>query len=82
MLKLGSSKPWQEAMEQLTGQREMDAGPLLNYFNPLYEWLLNDNKRTGELIGWESNKKSNSFAYNFIIISNSIQYSLKCHTKL
>lgn len=57
MLKLGSSKPWFDAMELLTGQREMDAGPLLNYFNPLYEWLKNENRRTGEHIGWETNKK-------------------------
>ncbi|VVC45911.1 Zinc finger C2H2-type,Peptidase M2, peptidyl-dipeptidase A [Cinara cedri] len=57
MLKLGSSKPWFEAMELLTGQREMDAGPLLNYFNPLYEWLKNENKKTGEQLGWEAAKK-------------------------
>ncbi|KAE9526929.1 hypothetical protein AGLY_013577 [Aphis glycines] len=57
MLKLGSSKPWFDAMELLTGQREMDARPLLNYFNPLYEWLKNENKRTGEHLGWETNKK-------------------------
>ncbi|XP_029345454.1 angiotensin-converting enzyme [Acyrthosiphon pisum] len=57
MLKLGSSKPWFDAIELLTGQREMDAGPLLNYFNPLYEWLKNENERTGEYIGWETNKE-------------------------
>jgi len=50
-------------MELLTGQREMDAGPLLNYFNPLYEWLKNENKRTGEHLGWETDKKSNHRAY-------------------
>lgn len=59
MLKLGSSKSWFNAMELLTGQREMDAGPLLNYFRPLYEWLKIENKRTGEYLGWEQNKKSN-----------------------
>lgn len=59
MLKLGASKPWTEAMELLTGQRNMDAGPLLTYFSPLYEWLRNENKKTGEYIGWETNKQSN-----------------------
>jgi len=67
MLKLGSSKPWFDAMELLTGQREMDARPLLNYFNPLYEWLKNENKRTGEHLGWETNKKSNYHIYYNII---------------
>lgn len=70
MLKLGSSKPWFDAMELLTGQREMDAGPLLNYFNPLYEWLQNENKKTGEQLGWEANKKSNLYIYIRIIINN------------
>lgn len=71
MLKLGSSKPWFDAMELLTGQREMDAGPLLNYFSPLYEWLQNENKRTGEYLGWETNKKSNytmHIIYYYILI--------------
>ncbi|XP_050539416.1 angiotensin-converting enzyme-like isoform X2 [Daktulosphaira vitifoliae] len=57
MLKMGSSKPWFDAMELLTGQRNMDATPLLNYFNPLYEWLLNENRKTGEYLGWEKSTK-------------------------
>ncbi|HSP78401.1 MAG TPA: M2 family metallopeptidase, partial [Myxococcaceae bacterium] len=31
MLELGSSKPWPEALEALTGQRQMDATPMLEY---------------------------------------------------
>lgn len=46
-------------MELVTGQREMDAGPLLNYFSPLYEWLQNENRKTGEYLGWETTNKSN-----------------------
>jgi len=70
MLKLGSSKPWFDAMELLTGQRKMDAGPLLNYFRPLYEWLRNENKKTGEYLGWETTKNSNLCAlYNIILYS-------------
>lgn len=53
MLALGSSKPWPEAMEAITGQREMDASALMQYFEPLYKWLEKENARTGELIGWE-----------------------------
>lgn len=67
MLQLGSSKPWTDAMELLTGQREMDAGPLLNYFRPLYEWLKIENKKTGEYLGWELNKQSNSALTTHII---------------
>ncbi|NP_001036859.1 ecdysteroid-inducible angiotensin-converting enzyme-related gene product precursor [Bombyx mori] len=53
MLKMGSSKPWPDAMEALTGQREMKADGLLEYFRPLHDWLRAENQRTGEHIGWE-----------------------------
>ncbi|XP_052750787.1 angiotensin-converting enzyme-like [Galleria mellonella] len=56
MLKMGSSKPWPDAMEVLTGQRSMKADGLLEYFKPLYEWLKAENQRTGEYIGWEPSK--------------------------
>lgn len=51
---MGSTKPWPDAMEVLTGQRQMDASGLLEYFEPLYEWLKKENERTGEYIGWEA----------------------------
>lgn len=53
MLQLGSSRPWPDAMEALTGQRNMDASGVLEYFEPLYDWLKEENKRTGEFVGWE-----------------------------
>lgn len=53
---MGSSKPWPDAMEVLTGERKMDAKGLMEYFKPLYEWLQVENKRTGEFIGWESSE--------------------------
>jgi len=52
MLKLGSSRPWQDAMETLTGQRQVLATPLLNYFEPLRIWLEKKNKENEEFIGW------------------------------
>lgn len=56
MLKMGSSRPWPDAMEALTGQRAMRADGLLEYFRPLHDWLRAENQRTGEYIGWESSK--------------------------
>jgi peptidyl-dipeptidase A len=50
MLALGASKPWQDALEQLTGQREMDATAILEYFGPLQKWLEEQNK--GQDCGW------------------------------
>ncbi|XP_053409042.1 angiotensin-converting enzyme-like isoform X1 [Mercenaria mercenaria] len=50
MLKMGSSRPWPEAMEVMTGQRKMDAGPLMDYFRPLINWLEKQNYQ--ERPGW------------------------------
>ncbi|XP_030856345.1 angiotensin-converting enzyme-like [Strongylocentrotus purpuratus] len=50
MLEMGASEPWHDAMEVLTGQRKMDAQPLLDYFQPLTDWLLIENE--GKFVGW------------------------------
>ncbi|MCX4029340.1 M2 family metallopeptidase [Spartinivicinus marinus] len=43
-LAMGLSRPWQEAMEKMTGQQEMDASAILDYFAPLKVWLDQQNK--------------------------------------
>jgi peptidyl-dipeptidase A len=50
MLALGQSKPWPDALEVLTGQRQMDAGAILQYFAPLEKWL--DQQNQGQKVGW------------------------------
>ncbi|WP_428263410.1 M2 family metallopeptidase [Haliangium sp.] len=50
MMALGSSRPWPDALELLTGQREMDATALLDYFAPLRAWLQQQNQ--GRTCGW------------------------------
>ena len=52
MLRLGRSKPWQEALEQLTGTREMSARPILEFFKPLAIWLKKTNLANGDIPGW------------------------------
>jgi peptidyl-dipeptidase A len=39
----GASRPWREVLRETTG-RELDAQAMLNYFQPLYEWLLEQNE--------------------------------------
>ena len=51
MLELGSSKPWPEALMAVTGQRQMDAQPMIEYFEPLLKWLEEQNK--GRTCGWQ-----------------------------
>jgi peptidyl-dipeptidase A len=50
MLQLGASKPWPDALEVISGQREADATAILDYFAPLMKWLDEENK--GEKCGW------------------------------
>jgi len=50
MLEMGQSKPWPDALEALTGQRQMDATAILDYFAPLKAWLDEQNK--GLKQGW------------------------------
>jgi peptidyl-dipeptidase A len=50
MLSLGQSKPWPEALKAMTGEDRADASAMLEYFQPLVEWLKEQNK--GEKTGW------------------------------
>ena len=52
MLSMGQSKPWQDALEALTGQKQMDATALADYFAPLKTWLDEQNKAKGYPAGW------------------------------
>ncbi|MEP6961504.1 MAG: M2 family metallopeptidase, partial [Acidobacteriota bacterium] len=50
MLSLGQEKPWQDALMQVTGKREMDATAIRDYFAPLQVWL--DKQNEGKPVGW------------------------------
>jgi peptidyl-dipeptidase A len=50
MLAMGQSKPWQEALYAMTGEKQMDATAILDYFKPLEQWLDEQNK--GRKVGF------------------------------
>jgi peptidyl-dipeptidase A len=50
MLAMGESRPWPDALEVMTGQRQMDATAILDYFAPLKKWL--DEQNAGHKVGW------------------------------
>ena len=50
MLSLGASQPWQDALEKLTGTRRIDAAAISEYFQPLMQWLSEQNR--GQQCGW------------------------------
>ncbi|MGZ4819440.1 MAG: M2 family metallopeptidase [Terriglobales bacterium] len=52
MLEMGQSRPWPDALEELTGERQMDATAILDYFAPLQKWLDEQNAKNGVKVGW------------------------------
>ena len=50
MMSMGQSRPWPEALEALTGEKEIDASAIVEYFAPLKKWLDEQNK--GNKVGW------------------------------
>ncbi len=50
MLAMGQSRPWPEALRELTGEDKMDATAIMDYFAPLKKWL--DEQNQGHKVGW------------------------------
>lgn len=50
MLEAGQSRPWQETLYAMTGEREFDASAMAEYFAPLKTWLEEQNR--GKPVGW------------------------------
>jgi peptidyl-dipeptidase A len=49
-LAMGASRPWPDVLEALTGERQMDASAIADYFAPLKTWL--DAQNANTKIGW------------------------------
>lgn len=50
MLAMGQSQPWPDALEKVTGGRQMDSRPIIEYFAPLMSWL--EQQNSGQVCGW------------------------------
>jgi hypothetical protein len=50
MMEMGQSRPWPEALRAMTGEDQLDATALLEYFKPLQDWLAEQNR--GRACGW------------------------------
>ncbi|KAM8820243.1 ACE2 enzyme, partial [Eudromia elegans] len=72
MLELGRSKAWTEALESITGEKYMNATPLLNYFEPLFTWLQRNN--SGRSVGW--NTDWTPYADNAVKVRISLKAAL------
>ncbi len=52
MLSKGASQPWQATLREITGGDKLDAGPMIEYFTPVNEWLKQQNQ--GQMCGWKA----------------------------
>lgn len=50
MLEMGQSRPWPDALQALTGERQVDGTAIMEYFAPLKRWL--DEQNQGQKSGW------------------------------
>ncbi len=51
MLSKGASQPWQATLKEITGGDKLDAGPMIEYFTPVNDWLKQQNQ--GQMCGWQ-----------------------------
>ncbi|CAF1022627.1 unnamed protein product [Didymodactylos carnosus] len=52
MLAAGNSRHWSEILETLTGENTFQSQAILDYFQPLYKWIKQENIRLGYPVGW------------------------------
>ena len=52
MLEAGRSKPWPKILKSLTGERDLSASAILEYFRPLQDWLKEYRHLQRYPIGW------------------------------
>ena len=61
VLSLGKSKPWPEAMADITGSPHISASSIKSYFEPLFDWLKMENEKASmavdqNVVGWKGEK--------------------------
>jgi len=52
LLAAGSSRPWPDLLEEMTGSRKMSAKAILEYFDPLDKWLQQQIEENDIPVGW------------------------------
>lgn len=51
-MEMGASKRWPELLQKLTGKSFIDPQPLLEYYEPVYNWLKEYVLRHNVHVGW------------------------------
>lgn len=51
-MSLGSSISWKESLHLITGESSYSVRPLLEYYEPLYRWLMLQIEKNDIPVGW------------------------------
>jgi len=72
MMSLGSTKPWKEVVGKiLPNNTGLSSLALLEYYQPVLDWLNKYNKDANSKIGWTATKKSKlKYVGNYIYCNN------------
>ncbi|TMW41582.1 hypothetical protein DOY81_013339 [Sarcophaga bullata] len=57
MMALGSSKSWHDVIAQVLDKPDISADALLQYYEPIIDWVKRLNKHNNVKIGWNDSKK-------------------------
>ena len=52
ILKAGGSKNWQDLLQEVTGERNLNANAIINYFKPLIEFMKTERENQGFATGF------------------------------
>lgn len=80
-MKLGATKHWREIMYLATGEKNLSAKGLLEYFAPLYIWLKDENKRLNLHIGWDDSISKIISLINFAMFINLNYKNFYCRMR-
>jgi len=68
MMSLGSTKPWKQVVGKiLPNNTGLSSLALLEYYQPVLDWLNKYNKDANSKIGWTASKKSKVYSINDLI---------------
>jgi len=67
-MSLGSTKPWKQVVGKiLPNNTGLSSLALLEYYQPVLDWLNKYNKDANSKIGWTASKKSKVYSINDLI---------------
>lgn len=69
-MSLGSSVTFKEVLKSIVGSESLSARGLLEFYRPLYDWLVEQNQATDNEVGWNKSE-SECFSKTILACNNN-----------